>query len=73
MPYGSVISDLFFNSIAVFELGGLDTIFELEFLTVWLQDRGGGEDIQGLWSSSRDRGEPSCRRVWKDGNFMFVP
>lgn len=43
MPYDSVISDLFFKSIAVSELGGLDTIFELECLTVWLQGRGGGK------------------------------
>lgn len=43
MPYDSVISGLFFKSIAVFKLGGLDTVFKLECLTVWLQGRGGGK------------------------------
>lgn len=43
MPYVSVISGSFFKTIAVFELGGLDTIFKLECLTAWLQGRSGGK------------------------------
>lgn len=66
MPYDSVISGLFFKSISVFELGGLDAILKLECLIVWLQGRSGGEMLRVsgvLQEIERSLPAGVCRKV----------